>query len=63
VKLIINTCNYFGYNIAYEGEKDLSVKIVNFVKMLRILNEMCKPMLSYGSELWTATTSYETRLI
>jgi hypothetical protein len=37
MKFINNTCNYLGYNISYEGEKDLSVKIVNFVKMIKIM--------------------------
>jgi hypothetical protein len=28
-----NTFNYVGYNISYEGEKDLNIKAANFVKV------------------------------
>jgi hypothetical protein len=27
-----NTFNYLGYNISYEGEKDLNIKAANFAK-------------------------------
>jgi hypothetical protein len=30
-----NTFNYLGYNISYEGEKDMNIKIANFVKVFR----------------------------
>jgi hypothetical protein len=34
-----------GYNISYEGEKDLNIKAANFVKVLRIINQIFKPSL------------------
>jgi transposase len=37
-----NTFNYLGYNISYEGEKDLNRKAVNFVKVLGITNQIFK---------------------
>jgi hypothetical protein len=35
-----NTFNYLGYNISYEGEKDLNIKAENFVKVLGIINQI-----------------------
>jgi hypothetical protein len=35
---ISDTFNYLGYNISYEGEKDLNIKAANFVKVLGIIN-------------------------
>jgi hypothetical protein len=32
-----------GYNISYEGEKDLNIKATNFVKVLGITNHIFKP--------------------
>jgi hypothetical protein len=40
-----NTFNYSGYNISYEGEKDLNIKAANFVKVLGIINQIFKPSL------------------
>jgi hypothetical protein len=40
-----NTFNYFGYNISYEGEKDMNIKAANFVKVLGIINQIFKPLL------------------
>jgi hypothetical protein len=40
-----NTFNYVGYNISYEGEKDLNIKAANFVKVLGIINQIFKPSL------------------
>jgi hypothetical protein len=40
-----NTFNYLGYNISYEGEKDLNIKTANFVRVLGIINKMFKPSL------------------
>jgi hypothetical protein len=40
-----NTFNYLGYNISYEGEKDLNIKAANFVKVLGIINQIFKPSL------------------
>jgi hypothetical protein len=40
-----NTFNYLGYNISYEGEKDLNIKFANFVKVLGIINHLFKPSL------------------
>jgi hypothetical protein len=40
-----NTFNYVGYNISYEGEKDLNIKAANFVKALGIINQIFKPLL------------------
>jgi hypothetical protein len=38
-----NTFNYLGYNISYEGEKDLNIKPANFVKVLGIIRQIFKP--------------------
>jgi hypothetical protein len=40
-----NTFNYLGYNISYEGEKDLNIETANFVKVLGIINQIFKPSL------------------
>jgi hypothetical protein len=40
-----NTSNHLGYNISYEGEKDLNIKAANFVKVLGIINQIFKPSL------------------
>jgi hypothetical protein len=40
-----NTFNYSGCNISYEGEKDLNLKITNFVKVVGIMNQIFKPSL------------------
>jgi hypothetical protein len=40
-----NSFNYVGYNISYEGEKDLNIKTANFVKGLGIINQIFKPSL------------------
>jgi hypothetical protein len=40
-----NTFNYLGYNISYEGEKDLNIKATNVVKVLGIINQIFKPSL------------------
>jgi hypothetical protein len=40
-----NTFNYLGYNISYEGGKDLNIKATNFVKVLGIINQIFKPPL------------------
>jgi hypothetical protein len=40
-----NTFNYLGYNISYEGEKDLNIKSANFIKVLGIINQIFKPSL------------------
>jgi hypothetical protein len=40
-----NTFNYLGYNISYEGERDLNIKAANFVKVLGIINHIFKPSL------------------
>jgi hypothetical protein len=48
------TFNYFNYNTSYEGEKDLNIKIVNPVKILRIINQIfildqhCLMVVNYG---------------
>jgi hypothetical protein len=34
-----------GYSLSYEGEKDLNIKAVNFVKVLGIINQIFKPTL------------------
>jgi hypothetical protein len=34
-----------GYKISYEGEKDLNIKVANFVKVLGIINQIFKPSL------------------
>jgi hypothetical protein len=40
-----NTFNYLGYNMSYEGEKDLNIKAANFVKVLGIINQIFRPSL------------------
>jgi hypothetical protein len=40
-----NAFNYLGYNMSYEGEKDLNIKVTNFVKVLGIINQIFKPSL------------------
>jgi hypothetical protein len=40
-----NNFNYLGYNISYEGEKDLNIEAANFVKVLGIINQIFKPSL------------------
>jgi hypothetical protein len=40
-----NTFNYLGYNISYEGEKDLNIKAANFVKVLGIISQIFEPLL------------------
>jgi hypothetical protein len=44
----LNTFNYLGYNIFYEGEKDLNIKAANFVKVLGIINQTFKLSLVSG---------------
>jgi hypothetical protein len=34
-----------GYKISYEGEKDLNIKVANFVKVIAIINQIFKPSL------------------
>jgi hypothetical protein len=36
-----------GYNKSYEGEKDLNIKAANFVKLLRIINQIFQPSLVF----------------
>jgi hypothetical protein len=60
-----NTYIYLGYNISYEGEKDVNMKAANFVNQIfkpslvsrhtriRIYKTLARPVLSYGSEAWT----------
>jgi hypothetical protein len=36
---------YLGYNISYEGEKDMNIKAANFVTVLGIINQSFKPSL------------------
>jgi hypothetical protein len=40
-----NTFNYLVYNISYEGEKDLNIKVENFVNVLGVINQIFKPLL------------------
>jgi hypothetical protein len=66
-----NTFNYLGYKISYEGEKDLNTKAANFVKVLRIINQMYKLSLVsrhtririYKTLAWTIRRTDERRLI
>jgi hypothetical protein len=32
--------NYLGYNTSYEGRKDLNVKMINFVKIAKYINQI-----------------------
>jgi hypothetical protein len=38
----INTFNYLEYNISSKGENELNIKIVNFVRLLVIINHTFK---------------------
>jgi hypothetical protein len=40
-----STFNYLGYNISYEGEKDLNIEVENLDKVLGIINQIFKPSL------------------
>jgi hypothetical protein len=46
-----NTFNYLGYNISYGGEKDLNIKVANFVKVLGIINQIFKPSLVLDTKI------------
>jgi hypothetical protein len=35
-----NTFNYLGYNISYEGEKDLNIRAANLIKVVGITNQI-----------------------
>lgn len=41
---LINNTNCLWYNIIHEGDKDLNVKNVNFVKILGIISQIFKQM-------------------
>jgi hypothetical protein len=41
----INTFNYLGCILSYEGEKDTPSKITKFVKTIRVINQVFKPSL------------------
>lgn len=52
MKFIDNT-NYLWYNIAHEGDKDLNVKYVNFVKILGLINQIFKSLLIFiHARIW-----------
>jgi hypothetical protein len=36
----VNTFNYLGYILSYEGEKDMPAKISKFVKTLGVINKV-----------------------
>jgi hypothetical protein len=40
-----NTFTYLGYNISCEEEKDLNIKAANFIRILRIINQIFKSSL------------------
>jgi hypothetical protein len=39
----VDTFNYFGCALSYEGEKDMEVKISKFVKATGVINSVFKP--------------------
>jgi hypothetical protein len=39
----VNTFNYLGCILSYEGEKDMPSKISKFVKTIRLINQDFKP--------------------
>jgi hypothetical protein len=41
----VNTFSYLGYYLSYEEEKDLNMKITNFLKITGIINHIFKPYL------------------
>jgi hypothetical protein len=41
----VNAFSYLGYYLSYEEEKDLNMKIADFVKITGIINQMFKPNL------------------
>jgi hypothetical protein len=41
----VNTFNYLGFTLSYEGETDMSSKISKFVKTIRVINQVFKPSL------------------
>jgi hypothetical protein len=41
----VNTFNYLGCTLSYEGEKDMPSKISTFVKTIRVINQVFKPSL------------------
>jgi hypothetical protein len=41
----VNTFNYLGCILSYEGEKDMPSKILKFVKTIGVINEVFKPSL------------------
>jgi hypothetical protein len=54
---LINNTNYLWYNITHEGDKDLYVKYVNFVKILGIINQIFKLLLIFmHARIWIYVT-------
>jgi hypothetical protein len=41
----VNTFNYLGCTLSYEGEKDIPSKISKFVKTIGVINQVFKPSL------------------
>jgi hypothetical protein len=41
----VNTVNCLQYNISYKEEMNLNMKITNFVRVVRIINQVSKPSL------------------
>jgi hypothetical protein len=39
----VNVFNYVGCSLSYEGEKDIDVKISNFLKITGLVNTIFKP--------------------
>jgi hypothetical protein len=39
----VNTFNYLGCHVSYDGEKDIQDKITKFLKILGLLNNVLKP--------------------
>jgi hypothetical protein len=43
----VNSLNYFGCNMSFEGETDLNMKITSFIKVMGIINQIFKPSLVF----------------
>jgi hypothetical protein len=43
----VNIFSYFGCNTSYKEEKEMNMKITNFVKIVRIINQIFKPALVF----------------
>jgi hypothetical protein len=47
----VNTFNYLGCTLSYEGENDMPSKISRFVKTISVINQVLKPSLVQHTRL------------